>query len=158
MLRANVTTYVFALIEITVVHVFLHALATHHGWTHHADAWIVVHIIQGVGISYVLSVDAATAFNHWQLLGVKIFVRIWCKSSSMRFLMEYFILPSRSKIWQLLLSFAKLFIRFLFIGVDSFNLVGASDLNFSTMAAHILRVLAILTQWIWKSCSHTALS
>jgi hypothetical protein len=67
-LGTDVPTYVLALIEIAIVHVFLHAFATHHCWPHHAYRRVVVHIIQSVSVGHVLSVDAASTLDHWQLL------------------------------------------------------------------------------------------
>ena len=164
MLRANISTYVFTLIEITIVHVLFHTFTSHHLLTHHSDAWIVVlvviciHIIQSICICYVLSMNASSTFDHWKLLSIEVFVWIWCKSSSMNLFVEYFVLSSRRQIRKLLLSFSKFFIVLFLIRVNAFDLICWSYLYLGSMSSHIFGMLTILTKRVWEGCSHATLS
>ena len=102
--------------------------------------------------------DTASTLDHWKLLSSKIFVGIRRKSTTRFTLFLNFIIPTGTQIRKFLCSFSKFFIIFLFIRIDAFDLIGASNFNFSSMTSHIVRMLAVLTQRIGKGCSDTALS
>lgn len=56
------------------------------------------------------------------------------------------------------MSFSKLLIVLLLIRVDSLDLIGAPDFNLGAVAAHIIRVLAVLREAVCKSSPDTGLS
>ena len=77
MVRANVTAYVLRLVEIIVSHSLLHRFPHAHHWAHYyAGTARLVCIIEHVGVGHILSVDAATPFDHGQLLAVQVLVRV----------------------------------------------------------------------------------
>ena len=129
-------------------------------WTHYSHtSTCLISIIKNIRVCDILCMYASSTLDHWQLLGIKVFVRVRGKTTScMRLLIIIFIVPTRSKVGQLLLSFSKFFIVFLFVWVDAFYLICAPNFNFRSVAAHVIRVLTILTERIWKGCSDTALS
>ncbi len=54
------------------------------------------------------------------------------------------VVSAISQIWQFLLRLSKLVVVFLFIGVNSFDLISASNFDLGAVATHVIRMLAIL--------------
>ena len=69
MVCAIVATNILALIEIVIMHVFLHALTSHMDLANHdASSTSLIVIARNIGISHILCVNASTTVDHWQLL------------------------------------------------------------------------------------------
>ena len=78
MVSAHIATNILALIKITIMHILLHSFIAHvrRGPHDNTGPTGLISVIKDVCISNVLSVDAATALDHWQLLRVQVFVGI----------------------------------------------------------------------------------
>lgn len=64
---AGVATNVLTLVKLVIVlHILLH-------WLAYGVVLVVVHY---VGIGHILSMDTTSAFYQWQLLSIKILIRI----------------------------------------------------------------------------------
>lgn len=145
---AGVPADVLALIEFVVVlHVLLHGLA---------DGVVLV-VVHDVGVRDVLGVDAAASLDHRKLLGVEVLVRVRGKASTHWLLVVLLVVAARGQVRQLLLGLAELLVVLLLIGVDSLDLVGASDLDLCSVAAHVVRMLAVLGQAVCESGPDTGL-
>lgn len=132
---AGVPTDVLALVELVVVlHVLFHRFAYR----------MVLVVIHDVSVRNVLSVNTTAAFDEWELLGVEVLVRVGGEAATHRLLLVLLVVPAGGQVWQLLLSFAELFIMLFLIRVDALDLVGASDFDFGAVAAHVVGVLAVL--------------
>lgn len=139
---ARVSADVLALVEFVVVlHVLLHGLPD----------WMVLVVVHDVRVGHVLGVDATASFDHWELLGVQVLVRVRSEAAAHWFLLILLVVPARGQVRQLLLRLPELFIMLLLIRVYAFYLVGASNFNFSSVPAHIVGVLAILGEAICES-------
>ena len=77
-IMACVTTDIFHLIEIAIIHVFLHGLASHYDT---CSTGVIV-IVRNIGICHILYVDASATHNHGQLLRIKVIFRVGCKAST----------------------------------------------------------------------------
>jgi len=162
-LSAHISTYVFTLVKIGVVNVLLHAFINLlSAWSHHTNATTgcLISTVESIGICNILSMYATTTFYHWKLLCMEAIVWVRCESTTTTwwFFIKLFCVSTSSKIRKFLLGFSKLIITFFFIWINSFNLISASNLYFCTMSSHIIRVFAVLTQWVWECSSDTTLS
>ena len=72
MMCTQISTYVLALIKITVVHIFLHAFG--HRW--HSNSWVALDVVKGVSICDILGVNVSSSFDHWKLLSIQVLVRV----------------------------------------------------------------------------------
>ena len=143
---AGVSADVLALIEFVVVlHVLLHGLA---------DGVVLV-VVHDVSVGYVLGMDAAASLDHRKLLGVEVLVRVRGKASSHWLLVVLLVVATGGQVRQLLLRLAELLVMLLLVGVDPFDLVRASDLHFCSVAAHVVRMLAVLGEAVCESGPYT---
>lgn len=92
----NVSTDVFALVEIWIVKVFLHSIVSHFNrWAHDdTSPTRLIWIVEYVSISNILCMNTSPTLNHWKLLRIQILIRIGCKSSSNRLLLKLFVITS----------------------------------------------------------------
>ena len=106
----------------------------------------MVLVVHDISIGHVLSVDAASSFDHRKLLSGKVFIRIRCETTTDRLLSKAsIIITAGGQIRKLLLGFAKLLIVLLLVRVDALDVVSTPHLNFCSVASHIIGVLAVLT-------------
>ena len=126
---ARVSADILALVEFVIVlHVLLHWLADR----------VVLIVVHYVSVCDVLGVDAASTFDHWELLGIQILIRIRSKTSTHWFLLILLIIATSCQIWKLLLCFAKLFIMLFLVRIDALDLISTSDFNLCSMTAHVI--------------------
>ena len=92
-MSADISADVFALVKYTVIHVlFFHGIRTHQL----TCTTCLICIVQDVCVCNVLSMNAATAFDHRELLCIQVLVRVRSEATtSDGFLLILFIVTSR---------------------------------------------------------------
>lgn len=63
---ANISTDIFALIEITIMHIFLHSFIAHMSGGSHNDSCpaSLIGVIENICISNILGMDTSATFDH----------------------------------------------------------------------------------------------
>jgi hypothetical protein len=87
---------ILALIEIAIVHIFLHDLSSHYA----SCSTNLIGIVLNIGVCHILSVNASTAIDHGQLLRVEVLFAVSCKTSTIvRFLFIVLAVANTVEIW-----------------------------------------------------------
>jgi len=145
----NISRNVFALIK-TRIHLHIQII------TLLLDL-LLVRVVHNIRVGHMLGVYASTSFDHWELLGVEVFIGVRGESTSERLSWIRFLITPSSQIWKLLLGFAEFVVLFFLIWIDPFDLVSRAHFDLGTMASHVIRVFTVLRKAICKRCSNTAM-
>lgn len=146
----NISRNIFALIK-TRIHLHIQIITLLLDLLH-------VRVVHNIRVGYMLGVYASTSFDHWELLGVEVFIGVRGKSTSKRLPRIRLLITPSCQIWKFLLGFAEFVILFLLIWINAFDLVSRAHFDLGTMASHVIRVFTVLRKAICKRCSNTAMS